>query len=119
MVWNDQSPIYLQIAEYIVDKILLSEWNGGDRIPSVRELAADIEVNPNTVVRTYGLLSDQEIIYNKRGIGYFLDEQALEKAQSYRRNRFLEEELPQVIKTMKLLNIDFKELESHFNKYKK
>ena len=110
MQFKNQSPIYIQIADYILDNILNKEWLSGDRIKSVRELAAEVEVNPNTVMRTYSFLSDHKIIINKRGIGYFLSPDALEKAKAYRISRFLELELPPIFKTMDLLKINFEEI---------
>lgn len=72
MQFKDSQSIYLQIADYVCEKILLREWKAEERIPSVRELAVQLEVNPNTVMRTFDFLQQQEIIYNQRGIGYFV-----------------------------------------------
>jgi DNA-binding transcriptional regulator YhcF (GntR family) len=69
--------IYLQIAEYICERILLKQWKTGERIPALRELAVQLEVNPNTVMRTFEFLQAQSIIYNQRGIGYFVSPDAL------------------------------------------
>lgn len=79
MEFNNKKSIYLQIADYFYENILRKQMNDNDRIPSVRELAIKIEVNPNTVMRTYQHLQEEQIIYNKRGIGYFIAEQAHEK----------------------------------------
>ena len=72
MNFNTEKPIYLQIVDVISDRILSGELKGGDRIPSVREYGADIGVNPNTMMRSYEKLTADGIIYNKRGIGYFV-----------------------------------------------
>jgi DNA-binding transcriptional regulator YhcF (GntR family) len=85
----------------------------------VRELAVQLEVNPNTVMRTYEFLTQQEIIYNQRGIGYFVASNALKNAQQYRRNDFVEKDLPQVFRTMFLLGMEPEELKPRFEKYKK
>ena len=69
--------IYLQMAERICDEILAGKYNADDRIPSVRELAVLLEVNTNTVVKTYELLLQWEVIYTKRGLGYFVTTDAL------------------------------------------
>jgi GntR family transcriptional regulator len=74
MEFGDNNAIYLQIADHFCENILLQKWNPGDRIPSVREMAVSIEVNPNTVMRTFNYLQDKGIIFNKRGIGYFVTE---------------------------------------------
>ena len=72
MNFKDNNPIYLQIAERICDEILQGRYSEDDRIPSVREYAAMVEVNANTVVRTFDYLQSLEVIYNKRGLGYFV-----------------------------------------------
>ena len=71
MEFRETQSIYLQIADYVCEKILLKEWPPGERIPSVRELAIQLEVNPNTVMRTYEFLQNESIIFNQRGIGFF------------------------------------------------
>ena len=76
MNFNTEKPIYLQIVDVISDRILSGELKGGDRIPSVREYGADIGVNPNTMMRSYEKLTADGIIYNKRGIGYFVSDDA-------------------------------------------
>ena len=72
MEFDQPKGIYLQIADQIRDRILAGEWRGGERIPSIRELAVSIGVNPNTVTKSYQALLDREIIENQRGIGYFV-----------------------------------------------
>ena len=69
-----------------------------DRIASVREFAVEIEVNPNTVMRAYSYLQDEGIIYNKRGIGYFVGEESMEKVMSLKKNDFIKKELPHFLK---------------------
>ncbi|HEV3326742.1 MAG TPA: GntR family transcriptional regulator, partial [Puia sp.] len=71
MQFRESQAIYLQIADYVCERILLKEWPPGDRVPSVRELAVLLEVNPNTVMRTYEFLQQQAILFNQRGIGFF------------------------------------------------
>ena len=77
MDFPGDKPIYLQIAKIIMENILSETCKGGEKIPSVRELAVTSEVNPNTIMRTYSFLQDADIIINKRGIGYFIAEDAL------------------------------------------
>ena len=69
MEFKEKQAIYLQIGEHISETILRKQWEEGEKIPSVREMAMSIEVNPNTVMRTYSYLQDRGIIFNKRGIG--------------------------------------------------
>ncbi len=87
MQFKDSQAIYLQIADYVCEKILLKEWKAHEKIPSVREMAVLLEVNPNTVMRTYDFLQQQDIVYNQRGIGFFVTENAVKHAQQYRENR--------------------------------
>lgn len=94
MNFNDNKAIYLQLAERIMDAIIADRYTPGSRIPSVREYAAEVEVNPNTVVRSYEYLEQKNIVYNKRGLGFFVAENAPEVIMSMRRAVFYAEELP-------------------------
>jgi len=119
MEFKETQAIYLQIGDYVCEQILLGRWKEGERLLSVRELGVALEVNPNTVMRTYDFLQDKEIIFNKRGIGYFASDDAQKKILSYRKKQFLEQELPPVFKNMALLGMTFKELENEHNNYLK
>jgi GntR family transcriptional regulator len=119
MQFRESQAIYLQIADYVCEKILLKEWKADERIPSVRELAVQLEVNPNTVMRTFDFLQQQEIIYNQRGIGYFVAATALKNALQYRKQEFNEKDLPHLFRKMYLLGIEPEELKPRFDKYKK
>lgn len=112
MEYNDQRAIYLQIADMICEKVLTGSWKADERVPSVRELASDFQVNPNTVMRTYNYLQQSEIIYNQRGIGYFLCEDAKQKTLELKKEEFLEKELPQFINKLTLLGYQLSDLES-------
>ena len=119
MQFRESQAIYLQIADYICEKILLKEWKTDERIPSVRELAVQLEVNPNTVMRTVEFLQQQEIIYNPRGIGYFVAADAYKNALQYRKNEFTEKDMPAVFRSLYLLGMELDELKPRFEKYKK
>jgi DNA-binding transcriptional regulator YhcF (GntR family) len=119
MQFRESQAIYLQIADFVCEKILLKEWPPGERIPSVRELAIQLEVNPNTVMRTYEFLQQQEIIFNQRGIGFFVAHTAEKNATRYRKEAFTEKDLPQVFRNMFLLGMDPEELIARYEKYKK
>ena len=106
MDFNADKPIFLQIADTVCDRILSGELNGEDRIPSVREFGADIGVNPNTVMRTYEKLTADGIIYNKRGIGYFVAPDAKEQILDVQRREFLEKDVPAIRKRLDLLGLD-------------
>jgi len=115
MDFKDTKAIYLQIADYVCEQILMKRWKEGERILSVRELGVDLEVNPNTVLRGYDLLQNKDIIMNKRGIGYFAVEDAIKKIKTFKKQQFIENDLPAFVKSMQLLDIDFKELETLIN----
>jgi len=114
MEFKDKQSIYLQIADYICEQILLGKWPPGERIPSVRDLGGMLEVNPNTVMRTFDFLQNKEIIFNKRGIGYSADDKAHERILAYRKERFLESELPEFFKTLYLLNVSMNDLQQRY-----
>ncbi len=110
MGFNSNKSIYLQICDTICEQILSGELQPDGRIPSVREYGADIGVNPNTVMRSYEKLTNDGIIYNKRGIGYFISPDAKEIILEEHRKEFIENELPQILRKMALLGIDLKEI---------
>lgn len=110
MEFSNEKPIYLQIAEDISEKILSGEFKPSERIPSVREWAEKIGVNPNTVARTYDTLSTTGVISNQRGIGYFVSDNAVEIITESEKERFINEELPIFVRKAALLGINLKEL---------
>ena len=117
MDFQKKDAIYLQIVEKISENILRKRWPEGEKIPSVRELAIDVEVNPNTVMRSYTHLQDMGVIYMKRGIGYFVSENAIEITVGFMKDNFIKNELPKFFKTIKLLKMDFEELMERYSKY--
>lgn len=119
MQFRETQSIYLQIADFVCEKILLKEWPPGGRIPSVRELAVQLEVNPNTVMRSYEFLQQEQIIFNQRGIGFFAAMDAVPQATRYRRDWFIEKDLPQVFRSLFLLGMDPEELKPLYEKFKK
>src|SRR6187399_2209375 len=119
MHFRDSQPIYLQIATYVCEKILTKEWKAGERIPSVRELAVLLEVNPNTVMRTYEFLQQHNMINNERGVGLFVSDKAVKNALMYFQAEFTEKEMPQFFRTLILLDMELEELAPYFEKYKK
>jgi len=119
MEFNQSQAIYMQIGDYISEQILFERWKEGDRILSVRELGVSLQVNPNTVMRTYDFLQSIDIIFNKRGVGYFVAEQAKSKIIDYRRKLFLEQELPVIFKNMNILGMTFDELKAKYEEFSK
>lgn len=116
---NSTQAIYLQIVEYVCEQIILQQWPAGEKIPSVRELAITMEVNPNTVMRSYEVLKNERIIFDKRGIGYFIDPKGEAMALQYLQREFTDKALPQVFKTMYLLKMDIADLKKPFELFRK
>ncbi|MBV5343029.1 GntR family transcriptional regulator [bacterium] len=117
MEFKETQAIYLQIGDYVCEQILLGRWNEGDRILSVRELGVALQVNPNTVMRTFDFLQSIDIIFNKRGVGYFVSDNANNKIITYRRKQFIEQELPLFFKNLNILGMTFDELKVKYDEY--
>jgi len=118
MEFKENEAIYLQIAAYVGDHILLEKWVLNEKIPSVRELAVELQVNPNTVMRAYEFLQGKEVIMNKRGIGFFVTLDAKEKIVAFRKERFLGQELPELFKTLRFLDINMDEINKRYEEFK-
>lgn len=108
--WHDNAPIYRQLKEKVVNLILGDELKPGEALPSVRQIAADFQLNPITVSRAYQELVDENIVEMKRGLGMFVLDGARERLLSSERERFLQEEWPAVVKRMQNLGIDLTQL---------
>lgn len=116
MDFKENKAIYLQIAEHLMDEILQGLYPEDDRIPSVREYAANVEVNVNTCMRAYDWLCSQDIIFTKRGLGYFVATGACETILALRKKEFFEEFLPELAQKMQTLGISNEELINALNK---
>ena len=114
MEFNPHKPIYLQICSQMYEKILNGDLKAEDRVLSVRELGIQLGVNPNTIMRSYEQMTNAGIIYNKRGIGYFVTENAKELVLKQMKDEFMNTELPEVVKKMRLLGITIEDVKSLF-----
>jgi GntR family transcriptional regulator len=110
MEFSEPRSIFLQIADQIRERILQGEWQSGERIPSIRDFAIEIGVNPNTVTKSYQALTDRQIIENRRGIGYFVAEDAKGRILVEMRAAFEQDEIPKLCRAMRLLDIGMDEL---------
>ncbi len=119
MDFRQNQPIYLQIAEYVCEQILLKKWKLGDKIMSIRDIAVVMEVNPNTVQRAYDFLQQRDIITNKRGVGYFTEEDAMDRILTFRKEQFMNNELPVFLRNFYLLDIDMKEIKNKYDQFVK
>ncbi|MCR5129898.1 MAG: GntR family transcriptional regulator [Prevotella sp.] len=110
MIFTNDKAIYVQMADRLCDEILAGTYKADDRIPSVREYAVMLEVNTNTAVKTYELLAREGVIYNKRGLGYFVHPDARKQILERRREEFRSQTLPEMFRQMRLLDIDINEI---------
>ena len=117
MDFREKQAIYLQIAEYVCEQILLKQWQPGSKILSIRDLAVMMEVNPNTVQRAYDFLQQREIITNKRGVGYFAEDAAIDRVINFRKEQFIENELPLFFRNVYLLDIPADEITARYNEF--
>lgn len=115
MEFSSAQPIYLQIVNWVLEQILSGNWKAGEKVMSVRELAVHFEVNANTVMRSYDYLQNNRILMNKRGIGFFVAENAVEIIKTLRKKQFMEEEVPVFLKHLRLLDIDIQEIINLYN----
>ena len=110
MIFSNDKAIYIQIADRLCDEILAGKYKDDDRIPSVREYAVLLEVNTNTAVKSYDELARANIIYNKRGLGYFVTPGAKKQILKERKQEFMKERLPELFRQMRLLGIGIEEV---------
>lgn len=118
MEFKEQQSIFQQIAEHVIEQILTERLKANDKLSSVRETAGNLGVNPNTIMRAYTELLNDNIIYNKRGIGYFVSDSAKETILEKRKKEFLENNVPQFIHQLKMLKLNKVEIESIIKKIK-
>jgi len=117
MTFSNDKAIYMQMADRLCDEILSGTYKDDDRIPSVREYAVLLEVNTNTAVKAYDELARANIIYIKRGLGYFVTKGAKEQILKERRRIFLSERLPELFRQMELLGISIGEVTKEHEKF--
>ena len=110
MTWNDTTPIYLQLKEKVVAMMLDGALKPGDALPSVRQVAADFQLNPITVSRAYQELVDEALVEKRRGLGMYVNDGAPEKLLASERERFLREEWPKVLVRIERLGLDLRSL---------
>ena len=110
MNFKDNKAIYLQIADLLCDEILAGSYAEDERTPSVREYATKVEVNANTCARAYDWMQGQNIIYTKRGLGYFVCSGAKEAIMKMKKMEFFNEFLPELARKMQVLGIGKEEL---------
>ncbi|MFW5486081.1 MAG: GntR family transcriptional regulator [Sphaerochaetaceae bacterium] len=119
MQFNKETPIYIQIKDVVYNAILSGEYCGGERIPSIRDMAVSLEVNPNTVTRTYSILQEEGVIENQRGLGYFAVENAKDVVLNQMKDEFLTVEVPLFFSKMERLGIPMEKITTLYSEPKK
>lgn len=117
MEFSENKPIYQQIAEGIMDAIMRGDLPAGSRMPSVRDYAVNAGVNPNTVMRTFTWLQQQELIFNKRGIGYFVADSAPQTILDMRRNYFFSNEATYFMERLASFGVTPDQLRDDYKRY--
>jgi GntR family transcriptional regulator len=108
--WNDREPIYRQLRDRVVAMILDGVLQEGDRLPSVRAVAADLRINPLTILKSYQQLVNEQLVETKRGRGMFINQGARKLLLEGERRRFLDEEWPRVRETIERLGFKAEDL---------
>ena len=116
MIFTNDKAIYIQIADRLCDEILSGVYKDDDHIPSVREYSGLLEVNTNTAVKAYEQLAREEIIYNKRGLGYFVTKGAKKQILKARKQEFMKERLPELFRQMDILDITIDDVAEAYKK---
>ncbi len=119
MIFNNEKAIYIQIADRLCEEILTGKYGDDERIPGMRDYAVMLEVNTNTAVKSYDLLASAGIIYNKRGLGYFVSPGAKQRIMDERRKEFMEQRLPELFRNMRMLGISIDEVDEAWNDIEK
>jgi GntR family transcriptional regulator len=108
--WHDNSPIYRQLKQRVISMMLDGLLKPGDALPSVRQIAAEYQLNPITVSRAYQELADETLVEKRRGLGMYVTDGAREKLLTSEREQFLKNEWPAVLERMRSLGLSVKEL---------
>jgi Predicted transcriptional regulators len=108
--WNDSAPIYRQLKERVIAMMLDGVLKPGDALPSVRQVAAEYQLNPITVSRAYQELADEALVEKRRGLGMYVTEEASKKLLASERERFLTEEWPLVLARIQRLGLSTDDL---------
>ncbi|KRG43935.1 GntR family transcriptional regulator [Stenotrophomonas panacihumi] len=110
ITWSDGAPIYRQLKDRVIAMMLDGIIKPGDALPSVRQVAAEYQLNPITVSRAYQELADEALVEKRRGLGMFMTEEAARKLRGSERDRFLNEEWPAVMERIQRLGLSLEEL---------
>ncbi len=118
MKFSSERPIYRQIIDFCYAAILAGEWLPGERIPSMRDLATVLTVNTRTIMKAYEYLENYGIISSRRGMGFYLEDDACQRVNEDRHREFFENTLSDVFNQMQLLDISIDEVIEHYKLHK-
>jgi GntR family transcriptional regulator len=108
--WSDGAPIYRQLKDRVIAMMLDGILKPGDALPSVRQVAAEYQLNPITVSRAYQELADEALVEKRRGLGMFMTEEAARKLRGNERERFMRDEWPAVLERIQRLGLSLEDL---------
>ena len=108
--WSDGAPIYRQLKDRVIAMMLDGLLKPGDALPSVRQVAAEYQLNPITVSRAYQELADEALVEKRRGLGMYVTEEAAKKLLGSERDRFLREEWPRLRARIERMGLDLQKL---------
>ena len=111
-IWDDSQPIYQQLRERTIARILAGELAEGEPLPSVRQIAVDMQINPITVSKAYQMLVDDGLVEKRRGLGMFVINGARQRLLAREREHFLQHEWPQMLQRMRTLGIDLQQMKT-------
>lgn len=103
--WNDKEPIYLQLKDLVREMILSGNLSEGEALPSVRQVAADYQLNPITVSKSWQLLVDEELVEKRRGLGMFVKPGAIKTLKNIENKQFLEQDWPKILQKIQYLDL--------------
>lgn len=115
--WQDNQPIFRQLADKITEQILQGIWPEEHALPSVRSVSADMKINHLTVMKGYQLLVDEGIVEKRRGQGMYVTKGALAQLQTKQKQRFLQQKIPEIASTLKLLEMPLEDFISQLKQY--
>jgi len=107
--FSNERPIYVQMADRLCDEILAGTYKADDRVPSVREYSVLLGVNMNTSFKAFEQLAREGVIYNRRGLGYFVAPDAVAIITERKKREFMAR-LPQMFRQMRLLGISIDDI---------
>lgn len=115
--WQDNQPIFRQLADKITEQILQGIWPEGEPLPSVRTVSADLKINHLTVMKGYQLLVDEGLVEKRRGQGMYVASGALNQLKTQQRQQFLEQQIPQIAATLTQMDMSLEDFMQQLKQY--